>query len=64
MIMRRMDDLLLINQLINKSYIVIVVPGKGVAVAWLKRDESFDRRVVKKMRLRNGIEVVWVKLTL
>ena len=64
-IFRRLDDYAVINDLINKSYIVIIVPRKNVAIAWLRKGERYESdRVVKRSRTRNGIEVVHVKLSL
>ena len=61
--LKRFDDYAFIDKILCRVLSMIVVPGKDIALVWVKDDKTLEilrksDRYVREKRLRNGIHIV------
>ena len=68
-VLRRLDDYTFIDRILCKVLSLIIVPRRDLALVWVRDEETLEMlrksgRVVAEKKLRNGIHIVWLRMTL
>ena len=62
-LLRRIDDHIFLEWLLDRALNVIIVPQRGLVLAWA-REELSHERIEECRRLRNGLYLCRGRLTL
>ena len=64
-VLKRLNDLKFIEDLLDRSYIIIIVPHKNLLIAMLRKSTDFKHeRVFEEKVLKNKLKLIKARLSL